>query len=122
MVTAVVAMAVLLPRHVAFTAVAENWAADSRATLFAVASPPHPQVVVLAITEDTLALFPYRFPVDRGFLAGLVDSLGAVGAKAVGFDILFDQATEPAKDQAFRAAVARFPGPVVGAGPTAKPA
>lgn len=113
MVTAVVAMAVLLPRHVAFTAVAENWAADSRATLFAVASPPHPQVVVLAITEDTLALFPYRFPVDRGFLAGLVDSLGAVGAKAVGFDILFDQATEPAKDQAFRAAVARFPGPVV---------
>jgi class 3 adenylate cyclase/CHASE2 domain-containing sensor protein len=113
MVVVTVAMAVLLPRHVAFTAVAENWAADSRATLFAVPQPPHSQVVVVAITEDTLAQFPYRFPVNRGFLANLVDGLGAAGARAIGFDVLFDQATEAAKDQAFRDAVARFPGLVV---------
>jgi len=113
MLAAVVLFAVLLPRHVAFTAVAENWAADSRATLFAKHRPQDADVVVLTITEDTLGLFPYRFPVDRAFLAQLIDQLGAAGARAVGFDILFDQGTEPAKDQAFLEAAKRFPGTLV---------
>lgn len=110
MLAGVTLLMLVMPRHVAFVAVAENWAADSRATLFARPSPPHPDIVLLTITEDTLATFPYRFPVDRGFLAGLLDFLGATGARAVGLDILFDQPTEAAKDDAFRAAAQRFPG------------
>lgn len=113
MVVSVTLLILVMPRHIAFVAVAENWAADSRATLFAKPSPPHPDIVLLSITEDTLATFPYRFPVDRGFLAGLVDHLGAAGAKAIGLDILFDQPTEPGKDAAFREAARRFPGKLV---------
>ena len=54
--------------------------------------------MVAAITEETLASFPYRSPVDRAFLAALLETLQAKGAKAVGLDILFDQPTEPEKD------------------------
>lgn len=113
MLACVTGLALVLPTHVAFVAVAENWAADNRATLFAKPSPQHPRLVLLTITEDTLAAFPYRFPVDRGFLASLLDHLAAAGARAVGIDILFDQPTEQAKDAAFREAAQRFPGPVV---------
>lgn len=66
-------------------------------------SPPEPQdpdVVVVAITEKTLARFHYRSPIDRGFIAKLVTSLEAKKPRAVGIDLLFDQPTEPAKDNA----------------------
>lgn len=72
-----------------------------------------PRLSILAVTEDTLALFPYRSPVDREFLAALIDLLAEAGAAAVGLDILIDQATEPAKDQALIEAIRRFPGPVI---------
>jgi adenylate cyclase len=54
----------------------------------------------VAITEDTLAKFPYREPVDRGFLADLLRLIEARGPRAIAMDILFDQPTEPAKDEA----------------------
>ncbi len=72
-----------------------------------------PRISVLTITEDTLALFPYRSPVDREFLAQLIDVLGKSGARAVGLDILIDQPTEPGKDAALVEAIRRFDGPVV---------
>lgn len=73
----------------------------------ALAAAPRPSpaiagdIVVVAITEDTLAGFPYRSPIDRAFLAGLVSHLDAAGARAVGIDILVDQPSDPAKDRAF---------------------
>jgi class 3 adenylate cyclase/CHASE2 domain-containing sensor protein len=66
-------------------------------------TPPraqHPRVAVVAITEDTLAALPYRAPVDRGLLAGLVEALRGKGAAVIGLDVLVDQPSEPAKDQA----------------------
>jgi adenylate cyclase len=76
-------------------------------------APPHPRLVLIGITEETLAAFPYRSPVDRGFLAGLVDRLAAAGVAAIGLDILLDRPTEPAKDAALRAAIARQAVPTV---------
>ena len=76
----------------------ENAAADIR---IAVLQPPMPQskeIVVAAITEETLKLFPYRSPVDRAFLATLLQNLQDKGAKAVGIDVLFDSPTEEDKD------------------------
>jgi adenylate cyclase len=72
-----------------------------------------PQISILAITEDTLARFPYRSPVDRDFLADLVEKLHGAGAKAVGLDILIDQATEPGKDDRLARALHAFDGPAV---------
>lgn len=110
---AAVALAWALPRHLAFTAIAENWAQDFRASYYAPHEPTHPEIVVVAITEDTLARFPYRFPVDRGFLAQLMKYFKEAGVKLVAFDILFDQPTEAAKDAAFREAALAFPTPVI---------
>ena len=64
-------------------------------------------VVVVGITEDTLAAFPYRSPIDRGFLADLIDSLARAGVAAIGLDVVLDRPTEPAKDAALRRALTR---------------
>ena len=64
--------------------------------------PPEEQsseIVIAAITEETVSMFPYRSPIDREFIASLIKILETKGAKAVGIDILFDSPTEPKKDQ-----------------------
>jgi class 3 adenylate cyclase len=71
------------------------------------------KVVVVGITEDTLAAFPYRSPIDRAFLADLIDVLARSGVVAVGLDVVFDRPTEPAKDAALRRALTRADIPVV---------
>ena len=101
-VAAVVVFAViaslLLPRLFPFVGAAENSVGDIR---LATLSPPeaqHPDIVIVTVTEDTLAALPYRSPLDRGFLAGLLRTLTAAEVRAIGLDILFDQPTEAAKD------------------------
>lgn len=85
--------------------------------LSAAARPPaetqHPGVSVVTINETTLAKLPYRSPIDRGFLADLLDALKGANVKAVAFDILFDQATEDEKDIRLALAIRDFPAPVV---------
>ncbi|MBF0194909.1 MAG: adenylate/guanylate cyclase domain-containing protein [Magnetococcales bacterium] len=76
----------------------EQWVSDLRVATLSPAEPQHPQIVIAAITEETLELFPYRSPVDRDFLSNLLQSLENKGAKAMLLDIILDQATEPKKD------------------------
>ncbi|MCB1505673.1 MAG: CHASE2 domain-containing protein [Hyphomicrobiaceae bacterium] len=61
---------------------------------------PHPRVAIVLITDETLAELPYISPIDRGLLARVVKAVDGLGARAIGLDILFDQATEPDKDAA----------------------
>ena len=75
--------------------------------------PPRPDVVVVGITEDTLAAFPYRSPIDRAFLADVIDALARGGVAAIGLDVVLDRPTEPAKDAALRRALTRTDIPVV---------
>ena len=75
--------------------------------------PPDTNVVVVGITEETLAAFPYRSPIDRGFLADLIDSLARHGSAGVGLDVVLDRPTEPAKDAALRHMLLRQDMPVV---------
>jgi len=112
-VAAATFLADLLPRIVPGTRLAENWLSDFR---FAVLAPPQEvdqRIVIAAINEDTLATFPYRSPVDRGFLIKLLNHLSSANVRAVGIDILFDQPTEPEKDAALKALIAAFPVPVI---------
>lgn len=94
-----------LGRTVALAAMLENWLLDLRLGLTAESVPPDSRIAIVAITEDTLATLSYRHPVDRELLAGILRKADAAGARAIGFDILFDQATDPTKDRAFEAAV-----------------
>ncbi|WP_339950145.1 adenylate/guanylate cyclase domain-containing protein [uncultured Albimonas sp.] len=72
-----------------------------------------PRISVITITEETLALFPYRSPVDRAHLAEVIDLLGSAGVKGFALDILIDQPTEPEKDARLIEAIRAFPGKVV---------
>ncbi len=105
-VIAIIALAgagsALLPRVLPLVQSAENWLSDFR---FGTLSPPEPQsqeIVVISITEDTLATLPYRSPIDRGFLSDLLSVLESAKPRAIGLDILLDQPTEAAKDNALQ--------------------
>ena len=91
----------------------ENRVADIRVATLSPAEPQHPDIVVVAVTEDTLAALPYRSPLDRRFLAGLLRTLEAAGVRAIGLDILLDQPTEAAKDAELRAVLKSLGVPVV---------
>jgi len=112
-VAAATFLADLLPRIVPGAQLAENWLSDFR---FAVLAPPQDidqRIVIASINEDTLATFPYRSPVDRGFLIKLLNHLSSANVRAIGIDILFDQSTEPEKDAGLKALIAAYPVPVI---------
>jgi CHASE2 domain-containing sensor protein len=71
------------------------------------------EIVVVGITESTLARLPYRSPIDRGFLANLVESLEAAKVREIGLDIVFDRPTESAKDARLRAVLEAASMPIV---------
>lgn len=91
-------MAVCAVRYLAPLTNLENKVADIRVAAMQRPMPASDDVVVVAVNEETLAAFPYRSPVDRGFLADLIAQLSAKGAKVIGVDIIVDQPTEPEKD------------------------
>lgn len=78
---------------------------DIRETGFSARLPQDSHIVVVAINEESLSRFPYRSPVDREFLAKVLKTLEAKQAKAIYLDVLLDQPTEPAKDDALRATI-----------------
>ncbi len=99
------ALAVAAIRYVPYLTVVERFFSDFRIATLQPPEPQDPDVVIAAITEDTLRLFPYRSPVDRKFLADLVDTLAQRQVKAMLLDVLLDQPTEPAKDAALKASL-----------------
>ncbi len=108
-----IAVALLATRPPSPLAAAERLV---QAVAFQVLAPGHPansNVVVIGITEETLSAFPYRSPIDRGFLASLIDRLATDGVAAIGLDVVLDRPTEAAKDAALRRALLRTDIPVV---------
>jgi class 3 adenylate cyclase/CHASE2 domain-containing sensor protein len=107
------ALGLLAPRWLPHLGAIESQIADLRAAALSAPAPQHPAVVVVAITEDTLAQLPYRSPVDRRFLARLLRTLDQARARAIGLDILFDQPTEAEKDDELRVVLGSLRAPVV---------
>ncbi len=99
--------------NLTFLANANQFIADGEIAAFTPEEPQDPDIVIVAITEDTLAQFPYRAPVDRQFLSDLLTTLAEKGPRAIGIDLLFDQPTEPAKDEALMRALAGLRMPVL---------
>ncbi len=110
--TAVLAGA-LLPRGIGMLGWTENFVRDLRVAFFAPTAPVRSDMMVLAITEETLGTLPYRSPIDRGFLADVMERLARANVRAVVIDLLFDRATEPEKDERLRRALDSFPKPVI---------
>ena len=91
--------------YVAPLASIETKLADIRIAAMQAPLPPSKDIAVVALDEATLANFVYRSPVDRAFLATLIKQIEAKGAAAIGLDVILDQPTEPAKDQALKDAL-----------------
>ncbi len=70
-------------------------------------------VVSIAVTEETLAAFPYRSPLDRRLVSDLLRTPQDKGARAIGLDILLDQPSEPDKDVELRETLRALSSPVV---------
>ena len=94
----------------------ENWSRDFRIVTLVSPAPQNGDIVLILVTEDTLARFPYRSPVDRGMLADVVQFAYAAGARAIGIDILFDQPSEACKDERILALLKSARTPTVVAG------
>src|ERR1700712_537220 len=88
-----IAVALLLTRPPSPLAAADRLV---EAVLFRLLAPDQSasaDVVVVGITEETLSAFPYRSPVDRGFLAMVIDTLARDGVAAIGLDVVLDRPT-----------------------------
>jgi adenylate cyclase len=90
----------------------DHWTADLRTAFFTYQLPSqHPTVALVFINEEAIEEVQkdgpsrYRSPADRGLLALLITRLDGLGVKAIGLDIIVDQASEPAKDVALLAAI-----------------
>ena len=80
---------------------------DLLATVTAPGPSPLP-IVVLAIDEPTFQQLGQAWPFPRSMHAQLLERLRADGAAAVGFDVLFSEASREEEDAAFAEAIARF--------------
>jgi class 3 adenylate cyclase len=113
-VTLIVTGVSLLATHkIAVLSQLERIVQDIRTATMLPPEPQDPTVVIVAVTEDTLHLFPYRSPVDREFLAKLLTGLDTKKPRAVGLDVLFDQPTEPAKDATLKDVMAHLKTPLL---------
>ena len=79
--------------------VAESWSRDLRIATLTAPEPQSTRIAVIAVTEETLAAFPYRSPLDRRFLSNLLRTLDEKGVEAIGLDLLLDQPSERDKDR-----------------------
>lgn len=91
--------------NLALLANAEQFVSDWEVAALSPPEPQDPDIVIVAVNEDTLSRFAYRSPVDRAFLANLVTTLAKRGPRAIGIDFLFDQPTEADKDAALKKAL-----------------
>ncbi len=92
----------------------EEWTLDWRTALFSdTPAEQKEDIAVVLVTDDSLAKYPYRSPVDRALLARAVRGLDDAGAKAIGLDFIFDRPTEPAKDDALAEAVKNARTPII---------
>ena len=103
----------MLPRTLTIFDSIEKWLEDVRVATLSPRMPRRQDIVLLTITEGTLAQFPYRSPVDRNLLADVLRYLDQAGVRAVGLDILLDQPTEPDKDRNLAEAAASLSAPLV---------
>jgi adenylate cyclase len=79
----------------------EHWSADLlTAWLSKRYESQHPKVAIIEVTDQTLEGLPYSSPIDRLLIGKLIAAVDDAGATAIGIDIIFDRATEPAKDEA----------------------
>ena len=70
-------------------------------------------VAIVGIDENALEGLPYMSPVDRAYLADLIQRIDRAEPRAIVVDLVFDRPTEPLKDQALASVLARASSPII---------
>lgn len=92
----------------------EASSADFRTTLLSHRTVEHhPGIAIVAISDETLAPFAVKSPIDRDFLAKLVQMIDAGQPRAIGLDVYFVRPTNEDKDRHLQAALKNAKAPVV---------
>jgi len=92
---------------------ADRFVRDVELSWLAPRQPQSTDIVIVGIQESTLAQFKYRSPVDRRFLANLLRTLDSYKPRVIGLDVLFDQPTEPDKDEELKQVMRNLTTPLV---------
>ena len=75
---------------------------------------PHPGVAIVAIDDATIQKLPWRSPIDRRFLADLLEILDQGRPSVIGIDVtFFEPSFEPSHDERLAAVIANMQTPVV---------
>ena len=98
----IAASAVALTRLLPPLAAANRLIDDILLARLAPAEPQDDGIVILGLQESTLATLACRSPIDRLFLARLVERLETKGVRAIGLDILIDAPTTDEADATLR--------------------
>lgn len=106
-------LAMFLVGNLSFLTSADRFVQDWEVAFRSPAEPQDPNILILAVDETVMQHFPYRSPLDRGFLATLLTALDAKHPKAIVVDYLFDQPTEKEKDDALYKALRELKTPTV---------
>ncbi len=88
-----------LLKNLSVVEVTENYFSDLRVALLSTPRPQSERIAVILLNEDSLEEVAYRSPIDRTLLTQLIDELERRSVAAIGLNVRFDRATEPAKDQ-----------------------
>lgn len=110
-----IVLSLVLARHPSPLAASDAWVEGVAYRFLAPNRPTSDRIVIIGITEETLAILPNRSPIDRRFLADLIDALVARQVRAIGLDILLDRPSEG--DAQLISAIARAPVVLASAGP-----
>lgn len=99
--------------NISFLTSADRFVRDWEVAFRSPLEDQDPNILILSVNEQTMQNFPYRSPLDRGFLAQLLAAVDAKHPRAIVLDYLFDQPTEPAKDKALFNALRTMKTPTV---------
>ncbi len=91
----------------------ENFLADVRVSHHSIPSEAFDQIVIVAIDDSSLQDFAYTSPINRNFLASVVQRLDKLGASVIAVDVLLDRPSETEADQALLNAISNARAPVI---------
>ncbi len=92
----------------------EHLSVNVRASLFSdrPATQSH-DVSIVAIDDRELANLPYYSPLDRGYIADVVQAIALYHPRRIVLDLVFDRHSDPAKDDRLLQVLKTLPVPVV---------
>ncbi|MEM0986867.1 MAG: adenylate/guanylate cyclase domain-containing protein [Pseudomonadota bacterium] len=91
----------------------EAYLSDVRTSAHSRTASLSDDIVILAIDDRSMEDFPYTSPIDRFFLAEVVEKLDKSKARAIGLDIVLDRATLSEADNALKQAMERAQAPLI---------